>query len=466
MQGFKDENNNWAIEGHKNRIIDVTKEELKLFAILFDGNDLDFTHAKLPAIHTEELINVLQKLSDYHTKIKSITQEYYSTQLWNEVNAQNDGTIIRNTKFPENSIELVIQGPHFFVGNPIYKTPRSICTEKGHYDVVDLTLIDDFYLARTNYPPLADNNLDRFPSTGFNADKINDYYKLAIRKMTQPHPERSLISSIIPKNVGHLNSVLSFTFKSNDELLKSYISTISLIGDFFVKVIGATNIVNSTIESLPLIKLSNNMLTRVMTLTSLTSHYSELWEEQFNEEFKNDNWSKPNDPRLNQNFFQNLTPLWSRNVALRTDYERRQALVEIDVLVAQELGLTLEELKTIYRIQFPVLKQNENETFYDMNGRIVFTVSKGLVGVGLPRKANKNDTPCKIIINGELVDEKPLGWEDICEMSEGEIHRTIIDDTTPEGPIERTIIYKAPFAKCDREKDYEIAWEYFERLNS
>ena len=58
--------------------------------------------------------------------------------------------------------------------------------------------------------------------------------------------------------------------------------------------------------------------------------------------------------------------------------------------MAQELGLTLEELKTIYRIQFPVLKQNENETFYDMNGRIVFTVSKGLVGVGLPRKANKN----------------------------------------------------------------------------
>ena len=58
------------------------------------------------------------------------------------------------------------------------------------------------------------------------------------------------------------------------------------------------------------------------------------------------------------------------------------------------------------------------------------------------------------------------GWEDIIDMKEGEIHRTIIDDTTPDGPIERTIIYKAPFAKCDREKDYEIAWEYFERLNN
>jgi hypothetical protein len=219
-------------------------------------------------------------------------------------------------------------------------------------------------------------------------------------------------------------------------------------------------------ETFPLVDINTQMIVRTLSLSCLTTHYIELWEEQFNEEFKSDNWSKPNDSRLNQNFFKNLTPNWQRNVALRTDYERRQALVEIDVLVAQELGLKLEELKTIYRIQFPVLKQNENETFYDMNGRIVFTVSKGLVGVGLSRKAVKSETPHKIIINGELVEEKPLGWEDIIDMSEGEIHRIIIDDTTPEGPIERTIIYKAPFEKCNREKDYEIAWEYFERVNN
>lgn len=69
-------------------------------------------------------------------------------------------------------------------------------------------------------------------------------------------------------------------------------------------------------------------------------------------------------------------------------------------------------------------------------------------------KANKNDTPCKIIINGEVVD-KPLGWEDIIDMSE-EKSTELSQTTTPAGPIERTIIYKAPFAKCDREKDYEI----------
>ena len=31
----------------------------------------------------------------------------------------------------------------------------------------------------------------------------------------------------------------------------------------------------------------------------------------------------------------------------------------------------------------------------------------------------------------------------------------------PGGPRERVITYYAPFDKCDREKDYALAWENF-----
>ena len=37
-----------------------------------------------------------------------------------------------------------------------------------------------------------------------------------------------------------------------------------------------------------------------------------------------------------------------------------------------------------------------------------------------------------------------------------------MDDTQPGGPIERTIVYEAPFFKPDREEDYAIAWTFFE----
>ena len=74
--------------------------------------------------------------------------------------------------------------------------------------------------------------------------------------------------------------------------------------------------------------------------------------------------------------------IWDRTAALRTDFARRMALVEIDVLVAQALGLTLDQLIDIYRIYFPVLQQNEAGTWYDRNGRIAWTCSKGLPGVG------------------------------------------------------------------------------------
>lgn len=192
---------------------------------------------------------------------------------------------------------------------------------------------------------------------------------------------------------------------------------------------------------LPFPEVSDNFIVRTLALNCLTTHYADLWQECWDDAFTKERWAKI-DPRLDNSKFTNLTPTWQRNCALRTDYERRQALVEIDVLAAMALGLTLEELCTIYRIQFPVLRQNENDTWYDQNGRIVFTCSKGLPGVGFSRPE----------------------WNEIKDLTAGEtVQRTITDDTLPGGPRQRTITYLAPFDKCDREEDYATVWAEFER---
>lgn len=91
---------------------------------------------------------------------------------------------------------------------------------------------------------------------------------------------------------------------------------------------------------------------------------------------------------------------------------------------------------------FSVLKQNEEDTWYDANGRIVFTTNAIFTGVGYDRKEWEND------IKGA-----PAGQI---------FYRTVTDDTMPGGPIYRTVEYGAPFDRCDREQDYETVWKFFE----
>ena len=212
--------------------------------------------------------------------------------------------------------------------------------------------------------------------------------------------------------------------------------------DFFVKCIGKRHINYSTYMLFPLLEGKSNLriASRALIMNCLTVYFKDLWQECWQDAFSSDGWSKQ-DPRLRPSRFTALTPEWTWDTPLRTDYERRQALVEIDVLTAMALGMTLDQLKTIYRIQFPVLQQYEADTWYDANGRIVFTNNRGLTGVGFDRKEWENG------IKGAPTGKK--------------FYRTITDDTQPGGPVQRTIEYVAPFDKCDREKDYETAWAFF-----
>ena len=193
-------------------------------------------------------------------------------------------------------------------------------------------------------------------------------------------------------------------------------------------------------------------------LNCLTDVYGELFREEYDQKFIEDSWSKK-DERLLNTRFKAISDDWTWDTPFRTDYERRQALVEIDVLTAMALGMTLEQLKTIYRIQFPVLQSYEADTWYDAKGRIVFTNNRSLTGVGFSRSEFENVNTVIPVRCGTS------SWDRIMKNApEGYIFtRTISDDTMPGGPVERTIEYIAPFDRCDREQDYETAWKFFEK---
>jgi len=484
----------WSTSGHCDRIIEIGHHELALFAQLYDEAGTDPLEARLPALHARQLTNVLEKFAAQPRRLGDLKGQYLSLEMWHETNAQKDGIIQRETRFPDSPEQCVLSGPHFFVGSPLYKTPRAKCTQNSHYDILDLQTLPDDYLPRTNYVPACDPDTyhDRTPHVPWREweprpvkslldeteyfgpaspfhRKVTDYYRLGLRKRLSQSGERTLIPAMIPKGASHIFTVQSSTFKDYKILLNALLNATALTFDFLVKSTGQADFTSGSARLIPLLEEGSTYrygLARLLSLNCLTNHYADLWEANWQETFRQQRWAiTESNNALPQDFFTNLTPDWQRNNALRSDYARRQALVEIDVLVAQALGLTLQELLTIYRVQFPVMRQYEAETHYDQTGRIVFTPSKGLVGVGLPRKASKKElgegTHYRVNAPGKQQQNTALGWEDIQALTEGSVYKTYMDDTLPGGPIERTVEYKAPFFKPDREEDYRVAWEIF-----
>lgn len=491
--GYKNAAGKWNFVGHADRIVRVDTDVLAVFAQLYDESGTPARRARLPALHAQTLSSVLAKLAAWPTRLADLSGGYTSTEMWHETMQQHDGTITRRP-LGENTFhtapeEWVLSGPHFFVANPYNKTPFRVCSSNKAYETIDLESLPDNYLPRSNYQPMADRveYLRRAPKVGWTEDgestsrPVTEYFRHIHRRALGTSNERTVIGALIPPKAAHIDGGFSIAFQQPSKLI-AYSSVLSSLPiDFHIKSTGKSDLRGDLADKLPMMSVEAAVSGRYLALNCLTVHYAPLWEQVYDLEFAEQQWSQPANPRLPQDFWSNLTGTWTRHCALRSDYARRMALVEIDVLVAQALDLTLDELLLIYRVQFPVMQGYERDTWYDINGRIVFTNSKGLVGVGLPRKSAAKSPRTRIQTPDGKTREGNFGWEDLWaypdknaaiaerdpsggspKVPDGTIiTQWVTDDTLPGGPrtVERR--YVAPFARANREEDYRLAWAFF-----
>lgn len=480
--GIKCDSGEWSFSGHQNRVIEVDLRQLSTFARLYDAPGTPPLQARLPAVHSRELVSVLEKFVRVPRRLGDAQNDYCTLEMWHETGAQKDGTLRRRSSSEQGFVrdpgEFVLSGPHFFVGNPFSKTPRRVCLTPLAYDCIDLESVPNDYLPRSNYLPACDVTqfYRRVPRVSWiepgetEARPVTAYFRIANRRMLSQSGERTLISCLLPKEVTHINLTFTLVPRYSSQAASMSGALASIPYDFFIKTTGKGDFRWDLAQQLPLLSgIAVQLSVRSLILNCLTTHYAELWAECWQPAFQQDQWASI-DSRLKKDFFGRLKPEWQRDFALRSDYARRQALLEIDVLVARALELTLDELLTIYRAQFPVMQQNERDTWYDNKGRIVFTASKGLVGAGLPRKAGRKDAECTLVYPDGRRETRRIGWEDV-QPKDGKpqipdgtvIERPILDDTQPGGPVQRTVRYVAPFSLADREADYRVAWAHFEQ---
>ena len=446
------------INPHRERILQITQKELQIISNAFEDGE-DWQSVKMSSLHAKVIADVLEKFSNFPKRVKDFNP--IITVDLDETGACNSGVIARETFIPNiDEYEMVYNGPQIYIANAIYKNPNKVCTRTSDYSTVDLSIVGKDFTCRSNYRPLINKqeytNLIKGFHIGQNIDgtdrydKWINYYKLGFRKMMDPSMERTLICAVLPRRTAHIHGVISSSFVRGYDTVDMAALCASLPMDAYIKIMSSQNLTSVRLQGFPLgvdEKYNVAMRSRILMLNCLTTAYSDLWQEMWDAAYKKETWSR-DDSRLKP--FCELHENWAWDIPLRNYFERRQALVEIDVIAAMALGLSLQDLEMIYTIQFPVLQQNENDTWYDMEGKIVFTCSKGLTGVGLDRpKWNE--------IRGEQKDDNTF-------LGASETYTHTIDPYKSElyGGQQQTFV--APYTRCDRIADYRTAWAYFEKI--
>ena len=307
VPGIKTKEDQWNTSGHPGRILRIKQKELALFSRLFDDSD-DALCARLPNIHARAFLDTLERMAEADDTLGKHTKEFFSTLMWDETNAHKAGIITRNIHFPEEQYDAIFSGAHVGVLNPFYKCMRRVYKSNNDYDSIDLEALEVRYLQRCMYTmgiPFAEyaNNIP----TNTLGKKYTEYYRLCVRKMLNQNGERTLIGAILPPKVGHINGLIGFAFEDSSLLVVMSALFASLPYDFFIKVMGRSNLYGETANILPVVSGQTvvHLKNRALLLNCLSSYYSALWGECFESAFAEEKWTK-GDHRLLTTRFTNL----------------------------------------------------------------------------------------------------------------------------------------------------------------
>lgn len=411
----------WDSRPHAERIIEVTELQLATWAELIDEPGTPPAEARMLYPVNRSSAAVLDKVAAV-ARLGDIGFEW--TFGWNETTDRALGFFRSGSAVVDHWRDVILQGPHLTVATPLSKQPNETMRSNRDYSEIDLETIDGGFIPRTSYQvakPYAEY-IAGYPKWR-GEPGVRDF-RLAWRRMGQSANVRTIHAAIIPPGPCHMHLVLSARLPTAKDTVLAAGTWASLPVDFIAKTAGVSDLTQNVVRRFPHVRdhsLEPRLLLRALRLNCLVSPYAPLWGELYDKAWQQDSWV----PHIGVDYASRaplgaVGPKWEWATPLRRAADRRQALVEIDAIVAIMLGITAEELLTIYRTQFPVLQKYERDALYDANGR------------QLPSKLASEYRKKGTV--------KP-------------------DDLTVEG-----VTYVEPFVGVDRERDMELAHKHFSDL--
>lgn len=428
--GMKDPDGNWDLRPHARRVIRVDDKVLGVWHATLEEE-------RVPLLRTRTLYTVNSGAASALEKIARKGRiGALSTRIshgWIETTARSKGHIRSAWGPVESWDDAVLNGPHLHVANPMYKWPNPSMKSNLDWSLVDLETLPPDGKPVTSYKPAGDRYEYDCAYTDWGTEDdprpARDFYRVAWRAMAANSGERTLIPALIPPGCAHVNGIFALGECGNGLLAVVSGFMTSLMADFAVRAAPKSGIYQQVINRLPLVDdhpFRCELALRVLRLNSVTDAYSELWRECYEPRFSTDRWSggtnRPSRPRLGD-----VGPSWTPKVPLRIAEDRRQALIEIDALVALMLGVTAGELCTVYRTQFAVLYGYDRTKYvYDANGRVVPT--------------------------------------EVLQVHRRKGDRMTAAERTATNQAGNTYTYELPFRVLDREADMRQAYAHFERI--
>lgn len=359
----KDENDKWNTEGHRERVITLDQETLKLFSGFLN------TNSEWPVflnLHSQPLLSAIESISSINVTLKDdLGESFVYSPMLHEVNAQDDKLIIKEPGLSMNNSQVIISGPNIFTLNPYSQQTKDIFTSKFSYDEVELSHLSNSFYPKTLYKwSIGNNEIDsHFPK--LNGKTYRSFFRIATRDMVSPTNVRCSFACIIPPGWSHVNTINSIAIESLYKLCYYCGIASSYIVDGMMRLKNKSHFYPTDFQNLPKginEKFERSIIRRVVALNALTQEYDSLWRDVgveseddclisgttltgFGSGFSNDNLLKENDLRI-------------------------QAEIEINALVALNLGLSLEELLQLFKILFSVQLKYDRKNNLDRASRL------------------------------------------------------------------------------------------------